>query len=98
MFSIEPISDTHRAFVGAQIAESWAGPYVVSKGIVHDTRKHPGFVALEKDAVVGYILYNIVDKNCEITVLESLRHGCGITFSRCGGGGRSVSLRGPRRP
>ena len=78
MFSIEAISTAHRVFVNTQIAESWAGPYVVSKGIVHDTRTHPGFVAVEKDTVIGYVLYNIVGDDCEITVLESLHGGRGI--------------------
>ena len=78
MFSIETISNTCRAFVDAQVADSWAGPYVVSKGISHDTRTQPGFVAVEKESVVGYILYNLVDTDCEITVLESLHGGHGI--------------------
>ena len=78
MFSIEEISNAYRAFVDTQITERWAGPYVVSKGIIHDTRTHLGFVAVEKDDVVGYVLYNIADKDCEITVLESLHNGCGI--------------------
>jgi hypothetical protein len=78
VFSIEAISNAYRAFVDTQIAESWAGPYVVSKGIVHDTRTHPGFVAVEENNVVGYVLYNIIGNDCEITVLESVHNGRGI--------------------
>ena len=78
MFTVEAISNTYRALVDAQIAESWAGPYVVSKHLIHDTRTHPGFVEVEKDAVAGYVLYNITERDCEITVLESLQAGRGI--------------------
>ena len=51
---------------------------MVSKRVVHDTRTHPGFVAIEKDTVVGYVRYNIAEKDCEITVLESLHAVRGI--------------------
>ena len=52
---IKPV-EPFRAFVDQQIAVSWAGPYIVTKGKLHDTRTHSGFVALEDDAVTGYIL------------------------------------------
>ena len=78
MFSIEAISARTRPVIDRQIAESWGGPYVVSKGLLHDTRAHPGFAAVESGEVIGYILYNIADGGCEITVLQSLRQGCGI--------------------
>ena len=76
-FAIKPV-EPFRAVVDQQIAESWAGPYIVTKGKLHDTRTHPGFVALEDDAVAGYILYSITDSDCEITVLESIHEGQGI--------------------
>ena len=78
MYKIEIINDTHRNFISKIIAESWSGPYVVSRGILHDTRTHDGFVACDGDAIVGYILYNIADNECEITVVESLRERQGI--------------------
>lgn len=76
-FLIEPI-DGYRSFVDKQIVKSWSGPFIVSKGNLHDTRTHDGFVAVSKDDVVGYVLYHITDNECEITVLESLYEGQGI--------------------
>jgi 8-oxo-dGTP pyrophosphatase MutT (NUDIX family)/GNAT superfamily N-acetyltransferase len=76
-FSVEPIG-SYRAFVDCQIVESWGGPFIVSMAVLHDTRTHAGFVALDGDAVIGFILYNIADNDCEITVLESVREGQGI--------------------
>ena len=81
-FSIEPI-ETHREFVDKQIVESWSGPFIVSKGKIHDTRTHKGYVAVHDNEVVGYILYHIADNECEITVLESLieRQGIGSALT-----------------
>lgn len=77
-FSIEFV-ETYREFVNEQIIGSWSGPFVASKGILHDTRTHKGFTAVnEEGEVVGYILYTIVDSDCEITVLESLCKSQGI--------------------
>jgi len=78
MHQIEAITKASRAFVDAQIAEGWSGPFVISRGIMHDTRTQPGFVAREGGSVLGYILYNIAGGDCEITVLESLRENRGI--------------------
>ena len=78
MFSIEIISNAYRAFVDMQVAQSWGGPYVVSRSTAHDTRMQPGFVAVEKGNVVGYVLYNVIGTDCEITVLESLHARRGI--------------------
>ena len=78
MYEIVPITDEHRTFVDSHIAYSWVGPFIATRGQLHDTRTHPGFVAVDSEKVVGYILYNIVDDDCEITVLESLQPKQGI--------------------
>jgi len=78
MFEVEAISDKTRPFINGQIAESWAGPVIVSKGKLHDTREHSGFAAFDENTVAGYILYRIENNECEITVLESLRENQGV--------------------
>lgn len=78
MYEIKPVNGVYRAFVDEQITANWAGPFVVSKGVLHDTRAHTGFVAVNGDAVTGYILYNIEERSCEITVIESLLEKQGI--------------------
>ena len=76
-FSIEA-AETHRRFIDRQIRESWSGPFVVSKNTLHDTRTHKGFAAVSDGEVIGYILYNLADGDCEITVLESMRERQGV--------------------
>ena len=78
MFTIEPITDIHRAFVDQQIVENWAGPFIVTRGRLFDIRTNPGFVAMAGGQVAGYVLYWIEDGQCEVTVLESLRENRGI--------------------
>jgi len=73
MFSIERITDSTRLFVDNQIAESWGSPYIITRGVRHDTRTHPGFVAVRNGEILAHALYHIAGCNCEITVLESLR-------------------------
>ena len=78
MFCIEPISGKTRPFVDAQVAQSWGGPLTVSRGTLHDTRTHLGYVAVADGEVVGYALYRAEADACELTVLESLREAQGI--------------------
>ena len=77
IFLIAPL-EPYREFVNKKIIASWAGPYVVSNDVLHETRTHNGFVALSDGEVTGYILYNIVNGDCEITVLESIYERRGI--------------------
>jgi len=78
MYSIEPINELYRDFINKQIAENWAGPFVVTRGVLHDTRYHHGFAAQKDGEILGYILYHFENNDCEISVLESLREKQGI--------------------
>ena len=78
MLTIVRISEETRPFVTAQIIESWGAELVVSRGVSHDTRMLDGFAAIADGAVAGYALYNIVENDCELVVLEALNSGHGI--------------------
>jgi len=78
MFALVPIAPEHRATIDAQIAASWSGPLIVSRGVLHDTREQEGFAAVADGAVVGFVLYHIADGECELTVLESMCEKQGI--------------------
>ncbi|MCL1843694.1 MAG: GNAT family N-acetyltransferase [Defluviitaleaceae bacterium] len=78
MYSIEKVTEKTRKFVDALIEKSWAGPFCISLGVLYDTREKDGFVAIDSNEVIGYVLYDIVGDSCEINVLESLQHGKGI--------------------
>ena len=78
MFDIEVISEKNRLLVDKLIADDWSGPFIAVHNTLYDTRTHPGFVAMEAGSIIGYILYNIADGDCEITVLESHSEGRGV--------------------
>ena len=77
-FEIVPLGGDYRNYVNTQITDSWNGPFVVARGVLHDTRNHSGFVAISEGIFAGYILYNFDENACEITVLETLINGAGI--------------------
>ena len=77
-FTIEAISETYKSAVNEYITKNWAGPFIVTKGNIIDTRYNPGFVAINDSCIIGYVLYNIVGNDCEITVLESMLENQGV--------------------
>ena len=60
------------------VRERWNGPFVVSKGKVHDTRQLPGIVADDEDRMVGLLLYSHEGGNIEIITLDALEPRRGI--------------------
>lgn len=72
------IEASHRERVNQIIKDEWAGPLVVTRGKLLDTATLPGFVCIEDDDVVGAILYDIRNAECEIAALISYRGNRGI--------------------
>ncbi|MGI5894631.1 MAG: GNAT family N-acetyltransferase [Candidatus Merdivicinus sp.] len=72
------INSEFRTQVNQYIEKEWAGPIVVTKGILHDTSNADGFISIDKDELTGYILYHIQNKECEILVLHSILENHGI--------------------
>ena len=78
-YHIVSVDESFRPTVQAQIAESWAGPFLAVNGKLWDTRSMPGFAAVAGDCVlIGYLLYVFHLDACEIMVLESLRENAGV--------------------
>lgn len=75
---ILPMNSEIRPKVNQLIADEWAGPMIVTKGIVHDTSGADGFVSVDGGELTGYILYAINGEECEILALQSLLENRGI--------------------
>ena len=74
-----PVDPDYRASVDALIRDEWNGPMVVTKGLVWDTSKLPGFASVDESGVLcGAVTYRVDGAECEITSLNSLRDGQGI--------------------
>lgn len=75
---ILPINDEYRPKVNQHIADEWAGPIVITKGVAYNTSDADGFVSVTDGELTGYVLYCIRDDQCEILVLQSILENRGI--------------------
>ena len=79
LYTIVPISDALRETLQPLVNDAWAGPMLAVNGKLWDTRSMAGYAAIDGNhQIVGYLLYIVRDKECEIMVLESLRENAGI--------------------
>jgi ribosomal protein S18 acetylase RimI-like enzyme len=58
--------------------ERWGSVIAVSRGVAHDTTALPGFVARLDGKRVGVATYRIIDRECELVTLDSVREGTGV--------------------
>lgn len=81
---ILPINKEFRPQVNQLIAEEWAGPMIVTKGVCHDVSNADGFISVDDGKLTGYVLYAIEGGQCEILVLHSIleNHGIGSALIR----------------
>jgi len=81
---IVPLAIEHRDAVNQSVREEWGGPMIVTLGSLYDTSALPGFIALEHDALLGFVLYRIENNACEIAVLYSFaqNRGAGTALVR----------------
>ncbi|MGH0052968.1 MAG: GNAT family N-acetyltransferase [Sphaerochaetaceae bacterium] len=79
---ISELENHNRSLVDEHIRKAWAGPFIVSRGVVHDSATLPGFIATNHGRHAGAVLYHIHDKECEIVVLYalSMRQGIGTAL------------------
>ncbi|GMK41291.1 N-acetyltransferase [Paenibacillus sp. CCS19] len=54
------------------------GDRIVSRGKVHMVQHLAGYAAREEDRILGLILYDIRNNECEIVALNSYSENCGI--------------------
>ena len=79
LYEIRQVDDAIRKKVQPILDETWGAPYLAVNGKLWDSRTMPGLVAVNKDDdVLGYLLYEFHDGECEIMVLESVAQKIGI--------------------
>jgi GNAT superfamily N-acetyltransferase len=77
-FEIRPISQADRAWMAHFIRDRWGSTQIVSRGVVHETTRLPGFIAIHDDHPAGLVTYHIDGADCEIVTLDSPFQGMGI--------------------
>ncbi|RLI06323.1 GNAT family N-acetyltransferase [Candidatus Bathyarchaeota archaeon] len=78
MIRIVTLTDTDRQWVRQFLRERWAGPEIVTRGVVHDASQLPGFVAWQGTERVGLVTYRIAAGECELVTLDALVQWRGI--------------------
>jgi len=77
---IKALDGIYKETVINHVFEEWGEP-IVSRGNIVNIRDIPGFIALKNGALIGAILYEIRDKECEIVALYSLVESIGVGTS-----------------
>lgn len=79
---LKKLDNDFRSFVNQYINDEWCGPKIVTRGHAFDSSNLPGFVVIDDDKLIGAVLYQIENRECEIAVLFSLveSKGAGTTL------------------
>jgi ribosomal protein S18 acetylase RimI-like enzyme len=78
MIEYRAIDETTRKGVIELCTRYWGSAAIVSQGTLHSAENLPGYVALEKGGIIGFITYNFKNHDCEIVTLASVKENRGI--------------------
>lgn len=77
-FCIRPVDSGDGDWIAKTITERWGAEFVVAHYEVFHCRDLPGFVATDGEERIGLLTYKIINDDCEIVSLDSLRPCVGI--------------------
>lgn len=60
------------------ISENWGSSKIVTRGVIHEADKLPGFLAVADGRIIGLVTYHTDENSCEVITLNSFRENCGI--------------------
>jgi ribosomal protein S18 acetylase RimI-like enzyme len=95
-FRVETLREGDRDWLRQSLAAQWGSSVIVSRGRVHRADRLPGFLALDGDRRVGYLLFRVDEGQLEVVALSSLveRRGVGTALlSAAAGAAREASCR-----
>jgi GNAT superfamily N-acetyltransferase len=75
---IRPLNHQSDNWICSLLIERWGSTEVISRGVLQDASRLPGFVAWAGDKPLGLVTYHIVEDECEIVTLDSLVAGMGV--------------------
>ena len=75
---ITQLTDDDRKWVKERTELLFGGDFVVSRQVVHDPHRLPGFIATEGPERVGLVTYAIDGDGCEIVTIDALCQFMGI--------------------
>ncbi len=78
MFDICPITMGDRPLVNRFLTEQWGAAEMILRGERVDLSYAPGYIAWEEGDLAGLVTLRIMDGECEILSLDSLRENRGV--------------------
>jgi len=75
---IVEISTDHKSWIEKILTRYWGASKLVSRGKIYEGTRLPGFIAMIDQEPVGLVTYKIVQNQCEIITLNSLKENLGI--------------------
>ena len=75
---IVEISTDHKSWIQKILTRYWGTSKLVSRGNIYEGTSLPGFIAMIDHEPVGLCTYKIVQNQCEIITLNSLKENLGI--------------------
>ncbi|MCK5313587.1 MAG: GNAT family N-acetyltransferase [Anaerolineales bacterium] len=77
-FQIRPLNPVTDTWLCEFLTNQWGSSQIVTRGIIHDASRLPGFVAISSGKPTGLITYKILNNKCELVTLDSTVEGKGI--------------------
>ncbi|MEN6492276.1 MAG: GNAT family N-acetyltransferase [Rectinema sp.] len=77
-FIIRKKQNSDNAWITELLRRDWGGDFITTRGVKYSPRDLRGFIAENKQKVVGICLYNIKNEECEIVLLEAFIQYQGI--------------------
>lgn len=77
-FVVRVFLEEHRAWAERLLSERWGSSRTVSRGVLHEAVRLPGFVALRGDTPLGLATYRLDGSSCEVVTLDAVEVGRGI--------------------
>ena len=74
---IKVLEGIYKELVVNHVQEEWGDP-IVTRGNIINIRNLHGYVAINEGELVGAVLYEIKNTDCEIVVLYSIRKSIGV--------------------
>lgn len=75
---ITNLSEADQAWVRERTELLFSGNFLVSREVVHDPTRLPGFIAVEHGERVGLTTYHIAGELCELVSIDSLCQFMGV--------------------
>lgn len=75
---IVEIRNEHGEILRSFFEREWGSCQMVSRGVIHQLDRLPGFLFIENGVIKGIVTYHVVESKCEIVSLDSFEENKGI--------------------